>query len=144
MALSQKDTITSFPHSGGCHCGAVRYTFGDPTSFTALKCNCSICTKKGAVYIIIPGERFHLLQGEEDLTTYTFGTHTAKHRFCRICGVQSFYIPRSNPDGVSINLACIDSDTLPPIELIPFNGQEWEKQPSLHHLSSSSSSTPQE
>ncbi|RKP12897.1 glutathione-dependent formaldehyde-activating GFA [Piptocephalis cylindrospora] len=133
---------SSLPHTGGCHCGAVRYRFGEPSSTTALECNCSVCAKKGAIHVIVPKDLFCLIQGEDFLTTYTFNTHTAKHLFCRVCGVQSYYVPRSNPDGVSLNLRCIDPGTLPSIQVVPFNGQEWEKQPSLHHLSAPASSSP--
>ena len=66
------------------------------------------------------------VQGEEHLTCYTFNTHQAKHTFCSKCGVQSFYTPRSNPDGRGINYRCLDPDTVDNINIIPFDGQNWE------------------
>ncbi|KAK2155579.1 hypothetical protein LSH36_236g02000 [Paralvinella palmiformis] len=86
-------------HSGGCHCGAVRFTVEAPSDLTVYDCNCSICTKKQNVHFIVPTSRFKLIQGEDHLTLYQFNTKIAKHLFCKTCGVQAFYKPRSNPDG---------------------------------------------
>ncbi|XP_047235299.1 centromere protein V isoform X1 [Girardinichthys multiradiatus] len=86
-------------HLGGCHCGAVRFEVWSSPDLHVFHCNCSICTKKQNHHFIVPKSRFTLLQGVDNLTTYTFNTHVAKHTFCRTCGVQSFYTPRSNPDG---------------------------------------------
>ena len=83
--------------------------------------------KKQNIHFIVPKTKFHLLQGEEYLTTYTFNTHKAKHTFCKVCGVQSFYTPRSNPDGVGIMPHCIDGETLKEVKMEYFNGTEWEK-----------------
>uniref|UniRef100_A0A8C6KYY3 Centromere protein V n=1 Tax=Nothobranchius furzeri TaxID=105023 RepID=A0A8C6KYY3_NOTFU len=90
-------------HSGGCHCGAVRFEVWSSPDLHVFHCNCSICTKKQNHHFIVPKNHFTLLQGLENLTTYTFNTHVAKHTFCRTCGVQSFYTPRSNPDGYGEN-----------------------------------------
>ncbi|XP_058854149.1 centromere protein V-like isoform X3 [Acipenser ruthenus] len=86
-------------HTGGCHCGAVRFQVWALPDLHVFSCSCSICTKKQNHHFIVPASRFSLLQGAESLTTYTFNTHIAKHMFCKTCGVQSFYRPRSNPDG---------------------------------------------
>jgi hypothetical protein len=68
-------------------------------------CNCSICTKKGIWHLIVPPERFDLLQGASDLATYQFNTKVAKHHFCKVCGVHPFYVPRSDPDKIDVNAA---------------------------------------
>lgn len=111
--------------SGGCHCGAVRFEAAveDPP-VPALHCNCSICTMSGFIHLMVPHERFELLSGERELTSYRFGTGEAEHRFCSICGVKSFYQPRSHPDCWSINANCLDQ----PVELAieQFDGQNWE------------------
>jgi hypothetical protein len=115
-------------HTGGCHCGRVRFEVDAPAELTASECNCSICAKSGYLHLIVPRSRFRLLQGSESLTTYTFNTGTAKHLFCSVCGVKSFYVPRSHPDGYSVNVHCLDPSTIERIEIKPFNGLEWEKQ----------------
>ena len=117
--------------NGGCHCGAVTYRV-TIRSNRAVACNCSICTKKGFLHMIVPREDFVLLTGEADLTTYTFNTHTAQHHFCKRCGIHSFYVPRSHPDGIDVNVHCLDQDTLPHLQVEPFNGKEWEE--SISHL----------
>lgn len=112
-------------YTGGCHCGAVRFavTVTDPT---ALACNCSVCRMKGFVHVIVPRDRFELLAGEAALTTYTFNTHTARHTFCKVCGVQACYVPRSHPDGVSCNLNCLDGDAAADFVVEAFDGANWE------------------
>lgn len=123
-------------HSGGCHCGAVHFEFDAPASLTVHACNCSICEMTGFQHIIVPGSRFRLLKGKEALSTYTFNTGVAKHLFCPVCGVKSYYVPRSNPDGFSINWRCVDQSTFCDISLEPFDGQNWEQHAdSLAHLS---------
>jgi hypothetical protein len=112
-------------YQGGCHCGAVKFEIEAPEKITCGDCNCSICSKSGYLHLIIPKSKFTLLQGESSLTTYTFNTGVAQHRFCKICGVKSFYVPRSNPDGYDVNVRCLD---LHPIDLKiePFDGKNWE------------------
>ncbi|MBW4491636.1 MAG: GFA family protein [Oscillatoria princeps RMCB-10] len=112
--------------SGGCHCGAVRFQV-IVDQYEAVECNCSICTKKGFLHLIVPAERFTLLQGEDVLTTYTFNTGTAKHTFCRICGIHAFYRPRSHPEGYSVNVRCLDGDLLSRFGITPFDGANWEQ-----------------
>jgi hypothetical protein len=114
-------------HSGGCHCGRVRFEVLAPAKLEVADCNCSICNKSGYLHLIVPAERFKLLSGRESLTTYSFNTHIAKHFFCSSCGVKSFYIPRSHPDGVSVNARCIDSDTVESMSVQPFDGRNWEQ-----------------
>ena len=112
-------------YEGGCHCGAVRFAVEAPDSVEVERCNCSICTKSGFLHLIVPRSRFELLSGESDLTTYTFNTGVAEHYFCRHCGIKPFYRPRSNPDGMDINLNCLDQ-TPPKVTVVEFDGQNWE------------------
>jgi len=115
-------------HSGGCHCGRVRFEVIAPSRLSVSECNCSICSKSGYLHLVVPKARFRLLQGEEFLTTYTFNTNVAKHFFCSVCGVKSFYVPRSHPEGYSVNARCLDTGTVEALMIEPFNGREWEKQ----------------
>ena len=94
------------------------------------ECNCSICSKSGYLGLTVPRSRFTLLQGEDCLSTYTFNTGVARHLFCRYCGVKSFYVPRSHPEGYNINVRCVDPGTVKNMQVRPFNGQEWEKHSS--------------
>jgi hypothetical protein len=114
-------------HTGGCHCGRVRFEAVAPASITVSDCDCSICSKVGYLHLIVPKERFKLLSGGDALTTYTFNTGVAKHFFCSICGVKSFYVPRSHPDGISVNARCIDAGSIESMSIQPFNGREWEQ-----------------
>ncbi|TMW62559.1 hypothetical protein Poli38472_005177 [Pythium oligandrum] len=113
-------------HRGGCHCRAVEFEFDAPRELVAINCNCSICLMKRNTHAIVPAARFRLLKGEDALTTYTFNTHRAKHMFCQHCGVQPFYIPRSNPDGYAITIHCIDKGTVDKVTIEPFDGENWE------------------
>jgi hypothetical protein len=113
-------------HRGSCHCGKVRFEVDAPAVIEALDCNCSICEKTGYLHLIVPRSRFRLLDGESDLATYTFGTGVAKHLFCRTCGIKSFYIPRSNPDGIDVNVRCLDRATIAEVKITPFEGRDWE------------------
>ncbi len=115
-------------HSGGCHCGKVRFEVTAPSKIAVSQCNCSICRNSGHLGLIVPADRFKLLRGEESLVTYQFNTGTAKHLFCSHCGVKSFYVPRSHPDGFSVHAGCLDPGTVEEMEIVPFDGQEWEKQ----------------
>ena len=114
-------------HTGGCHCGKVRFEVDAPARISATECNCSICSKAGYLHLFVTRKEFRLLQGEDALSTYTFNTGAAKHYFCRHCGVKSFYIPRSHPDGVSVNVRCLDEATLERVEVTPFDGRNWEQ-----------------
>jgi hypothetical protein len=115
-------------HGGGCHCGRVRFEVIAPKSLRVSECNCSICSKAGYLHLVVPAAQFKLLSGNDTLKTYTFNTHTAKHLFCSVCGIKSFYVPRSHPDGISVNARCIDSETIEELTVTPLNGREWEAQ----------------
>ena len=114
-------------HTGGCHCGRVRFEVVAPAKLQVSECNCSICSKSGYLHLIVPADRFRLLTGSDTLTSYGFNTHTARHLFCSTCGIKSFYVPRSHPDGFSVNARCLDSGTVEEISIRQSNGREWEK-----------------
>lgn len=123
-------------HRGGCHCGAVRFEVDAPAHLTLLDCNCSICRMTAFQHLIVPASRFRLIQGAEALTEYRFNTGTAKHRFCQHCGVKSFYVPRSHPDGYSINARCLDPGTVTGVELELFDDtRRAESTAAVAHLS---------
>ena len=90
-------------------------------------CNCSVCTKKGFLHIIVPEESFALLRGEDGLVVYTFNTGTAKHMFCKTCGIHAFYRPRSHPDSWDVNARCLDDrSVIARLPAKPFDGRNWE------------------
>ena len=123
-------------HQGGCHCGAVKFEFEADTSAVVYQCNCSICTLTGFLHLIIPRRAFNLLTPRDNLSTYTFNTGLAKHRFCRRCGIKSFYVPRSNPMGISVHFRCVEEGTFTGVKIEPFDGKNWEQQAGrLSHLS---------
>lgn len=113
-------------YKGSCHCGAVQFEVEAPEKIEADYCNCSICRKSGYLHLIVPRSRFTLVQGESALSTYTFNTGVAQHTFCATCGVKPFYIPRSNPDGVDVNVHCLD-DQPASVTVSEFDGQNWEQ-----------------
>jgi hypothetical protein len=112
--------------SGGCHCGAVRFSAEVPAAVEVLDCNCSICAKTGFRHLIVPHGDFDLSSGSEALTSYRFGTGAADHLFCRVCGVKSFYQPRSHPDSWSVNLNAVDDASGLTIAFSFFDGRNWE------------------
>uniref|UniRef100_A0A8C6S8U6 Centromere protein V n=1 Tax=Neogobius melanostomus TaxID=47308 RepID=A0A8C6S8U6_9GOBI len=119
-------------HTGGCHCGAVRFEVLSSPDLHVFHCNCSICNKKQFHHFIVPESNFTLLQGSDNLTTYTFNTHVAKQIFCKTCGVQSFGIPRSNPDGYSIAPHCLDPGSVRSVTVENFDGIHWEESMNAH------------
>jgi hypothetical protein len=111
---------------GGCHCGRVRFKVTADLDRVTY-CNCSICSKKGFLHLIVPPEQFDLVSGEDALTTYTFNTGVAKHTFCKVCGVHAFYVPRSDPDKIDVNVRCIDGVDIESLTVHTFDGQQWEE-----------------
>jgi len=110
---------------GGCHCGRVRFRVtGDLSRVTY--CNCSICAKKGFLHLIVPQDQFELISGKDDLTTYQFNTKVAKHTFCKHCGMHPFYVPRSDPDKIDVNVRCLDGVDLDAFSVKTFDGKNWE------------------
>ncbi|HWL64221.1 MAG TPA: GFA family protein [Steroidobacteraceae bacterium] len=114
-------------HRGGCHCGRVRFEVEAPAQVEALECNCSLCQKLGFLHLLVPRSHFTLLSGSDSLTSYQFNTRTATHLFCKVCGVKSFYVPRSHPDDYSVNARCLDDGTVEMLTVTPFDGQNWEE-----------------
>lgn len=123
-------------HRGGCHCGRVRFEVQAPARIEVLECNCSICRMTGFLHLIVPASRFRLLQGAGSLTEYRFNTGAARHRFCKVCGVKSFYVPRSHPDGYSVNARCLDAGTVQAMQVSLFDdARREEATAALAHLS---------
>jgi hypothetical protein len=114
-------------HRGGCHCGRVTFEVDAPAALEVASCNCSICRLTGYLHLMVPNNQFRLLSGAEDITSYKFNTGVADHRFCRVCGIKSFYVPRSHPDGFSVNARCLDPATVHGMTVQPFDGANWEQ-----------------
>ncbi len=113
-------------YTGGCHCGRVRFEVSGQID-RVLDCNCSICRKKGFLHWIVEPEQFRLLSAPDALSLYEFHTKTAKHYFCSTCGISSYYVPRSHPNMIDVNLRCVDGVNLEELEIELFNGQNWEQ-----------------
>jgi hypothetical protein len=113
-------------YRGSCHCGAVRFEIEAPEDLVVDECNCSICAKAGYLHLIRPLSAFRILEGGDALTTYTFNSGIAKHTFCSVCGIKPFYVPRSNPDGISVNVRCLDTEA-GSVTITPFDGRNWEQ-----------------
>jgi hypothetical protein len=123
-------------HRGACHCGAVAIEVDAPAVIQALECNCSICSMTGFLHLIVPKAGMRLLAGEDALTLYRFGTGTARHYFCKVCGVKPFYVPRSNPDGWDVNVRCLDPATIDRVEIALFDDEDRDgAETRLRHLS---------
>ena len=112
-------------YRGSCHCEAVKFLVEAPSSVEVEDCNCSICSKSGYLHLIVPRSHFTLVSGKDCLVTYKFNTRVAEHLFCGTCGVKPFYIPRSNPDGIDINVNCLDERPAN-VGIVPFDGKNWE------------------
>jgi hypothetical protein len=134
--MSGAGTPDLVTHHGGCHCRRVRFAVRAPAHVQALDCNCSICRMSGFLHLIVPAARFQLLSGAADLVEYTFNTGAAKHRFCRHCGIKSFYIPRSHPDGIDVNVRCLDGGTIETLTVTAFDDAERDAATAaIAHLS---------
>ena len=124
--VTPRGQMASPNYQGGCHCGRVRFRVrGDLARVT--ECNCSICTKKGFLHLIVTPDAFELISGKDALTTYQFNTGTAKHTFCTTCGIHPFYVPRSDPDKIDVNVRCLDGVDLAALKLHHFDGRNWER-----------------
>ena len=113
-------------YQGGCHCGRVRFEI-DAEIGTVLDCNCSICAKKGFLHLIVDPSQVRMLSPADAVSLYQFNTKTAKHYFCPVCGISPYYIPRSHPDKIDVNVRCLEGVELESLTIVPFNGREWEK-----------------
>lgn len=122
-------------YTGGCHCGAVRFEVEAAEDAVARICNCSICDKAGFVHLIVPAAHFTLTSGRAAIAEYRFNTGVAVHTFCRHCGIKAFYTPRSNPNGIDVNVRCLD-EAPARLRLETFDGRNWEANADrLAHLS---------
>jgi len=129
-------TTPDVVHRGGCHCARVRFEVLAPSDIEALDCNCSICRMTGFLHLIVPASRFRLLSGADALVEYTFNTGAAKHRFCRHCGIKAFYIPRSHPDGVDVNVRCLDPGSVRSLVVAAFDDADRDAATAaIAHLS---------
>jgi len=111
---------------GGCHCGSVQFRVTADLDRVTY-CNCSMCSKKGFLHLIVPPEQFELVSGKDDLTTYTFNTGVAKHTFCKYCGIHAFYVPRSDPDKIDVNVRCLEGVDVSALSIKTFDGKNWEQ-----------------
>jgi hypothetical protein len=126
-------------HRGGCHCRRVRFEVDAPAQLEVLDCNCSICRMSGFLHLIVPASRFRLLSGAGDLREYSFNTGAARHLFCGHCGIKSFYVPRSNPDGFDVNARCLDEGTVVQMTIEPFDDNNRDAATAaIAHLSAAS------
>ncbi len=122
-------------YQGACHCGAVQFEVEAPEDVEVEDCNCSICRMTGFLHLIVPKRDFRLIKGEEFLTVYRFNTGVAEHKFCKVCGIKPFYVPRSNPDGMDVNLRCLATQP-ETVNVVKFDGNNWEENAaSLLHKS---------
>ena len=114
-------------HRGGCHCGRIQFEIEAPANIETTECNCSICRKCGYLHLFVSHDNFRLLQGADAITSYTFNTGVAQHFFCTHCGIKAYYVPRSHPDGLSINVRCLNPETIESVTVTPFDGANWEQ-----------------
>lgn len=115
-------------YHGSCHCGQIQFEI--ETELTkATECNCSICTRKGALHHRVSPQRFRLLSGQDALTLYQSGDKTAKHWFCKFCGIHPFSNPRAAPEMYSINIHCLNDfwEEIGNIDVRQFDGRNWEE-----------------
>ena len=112
---------------GGCHCGKVRFEIKADLYGTEIhNCNCSICTKKGFLHLHVKPEDFNLLTDESHLSDYRFNTRTARHLFCKTCGMHAYYISRSHPHLIDVNVRCLEDIDMNQLNIINFDGRNWE------------------
>jgi hypothetical protein len=111
-------------YQGSCHCGRVKFEVEGEVS-QVIDCNCSICIRKGALLWFVPREALRLLTPEEDLSTYTFGKHVIKHRFCPTCGIHPFgeSSDASGKGRAAINVRCLEGIDLASLTVQPFDGR---------------------
>jgi hypothetical protein len=112
--------------TGGCHCGRIRFEVRGRAS-KALVCNCSMCTKRGTLHWIVPLDQFRITKGLGELSEYRFNTGVARHYFCPTCGCAPFYVPRSDPDKMDVNVRCLDDVDLDALAYEGFDGKNWER-----------------
>jgi hypothetical protein len=128
----ERNRVQTRAYRGGCHCGRVAFEVTGALTKTE-QCNCSICTRKGYLHWIIARDSFRLLTPQSDLATYRFNTGVARHHFCRVCGVAPFYIPRSDPDKIDVNVRCLDGVDIVALPVEHFDGRNWEANIASYH-----------
>ncbi len=112
-------------YQGSCHCGRVTFELRAKLD-SVIDCNCSLCRRKGALWHGASESSLRILTGEADLALYQFNTKTAKHYFCRHCGIHPFIRPRLDPSRWAVNVRCIDGVDLSALAVRPFDGENWE------------------
>jgi len=127
-------------YQGGCHCGRVRFRVTGDLG-RVVDCNCSMCAKKGFLHLIVAPEAFELVSGRDDLTTYRFNTGVARHTFCRHCGIHPFYVPRSDPNKIDVNVRCLEGVDLSTLKPEAFDGLNWEESMKKRQVSGSTTSS---
>ena len=110
-------------YTGSCHCGSIKFEI-DSDLEKIVQCNCSICIKRNAKMIMIPKENFLLLEGSENLSLYQFNTDIAKHFFCKKCGIYTHHNRKSDPNGMGVNLGCIEDLDSMEFDAIQFDGKK--------------------
>jgi len=110
-------------HTGSCHCGSIKFEI-DSDLEKIVQCNCSICIKRNAKMIMIPKDNFKLLEGSESLSLYQFNTEIAKHFFCKKCGIYTHHNRKSDPNGMGVNLGCIEGLDPMEFDVIQFDGKK--------------------
>src|SRR5437762_4159278 len=119
-------------YQGACHCGRVTFEVRAELDYV-VDCNCSACRRKGALWHPAADADLRILAGEGDLTLYQFNTKTAKHYFCKHCGVHPFIRPRLDPGRWAVNVRCIDKVDLSSIPVRQFDGEHWEEAARAFH-----------
>lgn len=112
-------------YQGSCHCGAVRFSFEGEAITKGLRCNCSICARKGALMSkeLIPSDKFKIEVEGGALSLYQFGAKTVKHYFCRSCGIYTFHESASRPGHYRLNLGCVEGVDPLSLEAEVFDGK---------------------
>lgn len=111
---------------GGCHCGALRFAVRLPAAPRLLDCNCSVCRRAGFLHLIVGAGDLQVAPGSAAPREYRFGTRTARHLFCGRCGTKPWYVPRSHPQGYSVNARCLDGGPEPGWAVEAYDGRNWE------------------
>ncbi len=111
------------PLKATCHCGAVELsvTLAEGGLATAGRCNCSFCRRRAAPAVTAPLGGVIVVKGADNLTLYTWGTGTAKHYFCRICGIYTHHQRRANPNEMGVNMGALEGVNPADYELIPWS-----------------------
>lgn len=112
-------------HTGGCHCGKVRYQVQIDLTAPVISCNCSMCGRSGTLLSFVPAKQFNLLSGDDQLTDYQFNHHIIHHLFCKTCGIKSFCrgTDKNGAETVSINTRCLDGVDLDALKIQKYDGR---------------------